>query len=69
MGIIKKSTEQVQTTLGKASAWIKDESGIVFKFDRVAHSVNGSVNLDQMRSDECLLAPGLIYRFDEGLNQ
>ncbi|WP_050926380.1 hypothetical protein [Vibrio harveyi] len=34
-----------------------------YVFDRVAHQHKGSVSLDQMRCDEVLLAPGVIYRF------
>ncbi|EJE4209393.1 hypothetical protein M3899_003885 [Vibrio parahaemolyticus] len=69
MAIVDRSAEKIQTKIGEATAWIKDDKGIFFKFDRVAHIVNGGVDLDQMRPDECLLAPGHIYRFDMELNQ
>lgn len=69
MSIVDRSKEVIQTKLGGAAAWIKDDKGIVYSFDRVAHIVDGGVDLDQMRPDECLLAPGHIYRFDKGLNQ
>lgn len=67
MSIVSKSKETITTHKGKANLWIKDSKGLVFKFDRVAHVVKGGVDLDQIRSDECLLAPGHIYRFDEEL--
>ncbi|PMS49939.1 hypothetical protein [Vibrio parahaemolyticus] len=69
MTIVDRSKEIIQTKLGEAAAWIKDDKGIFFSFDRVAHMDDGGVSLDQMRPDECLLAPGHIYRFDKGLNQ
>ncbi|MCW8334232.1 hypothetical protein [Vibrio paucivorans] len=68
MSIVSKSKETITTHKGKAHLWIKDSKGLVFKFDRVAHVVNGGVDLDQMRPDECLLAPGHIYRFNEELS-
>ncbi|EMK5463030.1 hypothetical protein V9G51_002003 [Vibrio cholerae] len=36
-----------------------------FDFDRVAHTVKGRVDLDQLREDEFVIAPGLIYRRSE----
>ncbi|HFQ5182518.1 TPA: hypothetical protein ACGUW2_004539 [Vibrio vulnificus] len=68
MSIVSKSKETITTHKGKANLWVKNSKGLVFKFDRVAHVVKGSVDLDQMRPDEFLLAPGHIYRFDEELS-
>lgn len=68
MSIVSKSEETITTHKGKANLWVKDSKGLVFKFDRVAHAVNGRVDLDQMRPDERLLAPGHIYRFNEELS-
>ncbi|WP_153448447.1 hypothetical protein [Vibrio algicola] len=67
MTVVNKSKETIATHNGEAYLWIKDSQGQVFKFDRVAHMVDGGVDLDQMRPDECLLAPGHIYRFDKEL--
>ncbi len=36
-----------------------------FDFDRVAHVVKGRVDLNQLREDEYVIAPGLIYRRSE----
>ncbi len=68
MSMLVKSEETVTTSNGKANLWVKNSKGLVFKFDRVAHAVKGCVDLDQMRPDELLLAPGHIYRFDEELS-
>ncbi|RZR42440.1 hypothetical protein [Vibrio vulnificus] len=43
------------------SVWIIS-NGQKYVFDRVAHCVNGNVDLGQLRDDEVLLAPGVIYR-------
>ncbi len=42
--------------------WMLNSNGDRFDFDRVAHVVNGRVDLDQLRDDEFVVAPGLIYR-------
>lgn len=67
--VLNKSTEQTVVFINgkahQAALWIETDDG-AFYFDRVAYVRGGSVNLDQLRKDECLLAPGLIYRFRDG---
>ncbi|AAN55686.1 hypothetical protein HRJ35_14850 [Shewanella oneidensis MR-1] len=41
---------------------ITNRHGKPFAFDRVAVEVRGGFCLDQMRDDEIIVAPGLIYR-------
>lgn len=41
---------------------ITNRKGKRFAFDRVAMEVRGGFCLDQMRDDEIIVAPGLIYR-------
>lgn len=41
---------------------ISNSKGKQFAFDRVAMEVRGSFCLDQMRDDEIIVSPGLIYR-------
>lgn len=41
---------------------ISNSKGKQFAFDRVAMEVRGGFCLDQMRDDEIIVSPGLIYR-------
>ncbi|MEJ6520611.1 hypothetical protein PQI64_12710 [Shewanella bicestrii] len=41
---------------------ITNRKGKQFAFDRVAMEVRGGFCLDQMRDDEIIVSPGLIYR-------
>ena len=41
---------------------ITNSKGKRFAFDRVAMEVRGGFCLDQMRDDEIIVSPGLIYR-------
>lgn len=41
---------------------ITNSKGKQFAFDRVAMEVRGGFCLDQMRDDEIIVKPGLIYR-------
>lgn len=43
-------------------AYIIDEAGIRSNYDRLAVEKGGRVELSQLSSDECVIAPGLIYR-------
>ncbi|MBY8210118.1 hypothetical protein KW541_10540 [Vibrio fluvialis] len=56
-------TLEVRGTPHAVAKWIirRDKK---FNFDRVAHEVKGSVPLSQLRDDELLIAPGLIYRLE-----
>jgi len=40
---------------------IESDSG-TYIFDRIAESVDGEFPLDQLKKDELLIKPGLIYR-------
>lgn len=40
---------------------IKSDTG-TYIFDRIAESVDGEFPLDQLKKDELLIKPGLIYR-------
>ena len=40
---------------------IESDSG-TYIFDRIAKSVDGEYPLDQLKKDELLIKPGLIYR-------
>lgn len=41
---------------------ITNSKGKRFAFDRVGSNTRGGFCLDQMRDDEVVIAPGLIYR-------
>lgn len=44
-------------------AWIVRGDGERFAFDRIARADrDGTTPLSQLRPDECVIAPGLIYR-------
>ena len=69
--IIRKSDEQfsLKSFNGFAHKWVETESHI-YDFDREAveerptreSPKGGGISLDQLRDDEILLAPGVIYR-------
>lgn len=46
----------------EAQRFITNRHGEKFEFDRVAANTRGGFCLDQMREDEVILSPGLIYR-------
>ncbi|MBV7315479.1 hypothetical protein [Shewanella sp. NIFS-20-20] len=46
----------------EAKRFITNREGKTYQFDRVAMKVKGGFCLDQMREDEVIIAPGLIYR-------
>jgi hypothetical protein len=40
-----------------------EPTGAVFDFSRFAqHNEDGSINMNQLSDDECLMAPGVIYK-------
>jgi len=63
-------TEKIEETVivvikGKpveAQRFITNREGVTYQFDRPAVQVRHSFCLDQMREDEVILSPGLIYR-------
>lgn len=59
----KQSEQHIGTHLGKPiPAYIDTETGR-YRFDRVAYAnKRGQVPLAQMRNDEVVITPGLIYR-------
>lgn len=65
--VLNRSLKTVSLSIhGKehqAPEWVETKAG-VFNFDRVAFMHEGCVDLEQLRLDECLLAPGLIYRLE-----
>ena len=59
---MEKSTETVDCGTSKVPVWIMSR-GNKMVFDRPAHiDEDGGASMDQMRDDECLVAPGAIYR-------
>jgi len=42
--------------------YIVDSSGVRFEFDRIALEGDGGLEPSQLARNECLIAPGLIYR-------
>lgn len=36
--------------------------GLRYEYDRIAIETDGGVELSQLASNECVIAPGLIYR-------
>lgn len=43
-------------------AYIVESDGTRSDYHRIAIEKDGGVELSQMRRDECVIAPGLIYR-------
>lgn len=43
-------------------SYIVDRNGTRLDFDRLAIEVDGGVELSQLANNECVIAPGLIYR-------
>lgn len=43
-------------------AYIVDANGVRSDYDRIAIERDGSVELSQLARNECVVAPGLIYR-------
>jgi|GEM_PF-2980671 len=66
METVNKIEEKVLAVIkGKpveADRFITNRQGEKFEFDRVAANTRGGFCLDQMREDEVILSPGLIYR-------
>ena len=71
MELTSKSQETIIAVIkGKpieADRIITNRHGKKFEFDRVAVNTRGGFCLDQMRDDEVILAPGLIYREVKGV--
>ncbi len=42
--------------------YIVNSSGVRFEFDRIALEGDGGLEPSQLARNECLIAPGLIYR-------
>ena len=66
METVNKIEEKVIAVIkGKpveADRFITNRQGKKFEFDRVGANTRGGFCLDQMRDDEVVIAPGLIYR-------
>ncbi|MEO3738566.1 hypothetical protein [Shewanella baltica] len=66
METVNKIEEKVIAVIkGKpveADRFITNRQGEKFEFDRVAANTRGGFCLDQMRNDEIIIAPGLIFR-------
>jgi len=66
METVNKIEEKVIAVIkGKpveADRFITNRQGKKFEFDRVAVNTRGGFCLDQMRDDEVIVKPGLIYR-------
>ena len=66
METVNKVQEKVLVVIkGKpveADRFITNRQGEKFEFDRVGVHTRGGFCLDQMRDDEVVIAPGLIYR-------
>jgi hypothetical protein len=43
-------------------AYVEDDTGARFNFNRFAEEKDGGVELSQLAADECVIAPGLIYK-------
>jgi hypothetical protein len=43
-------------------SYIVDQNGARLEFDRIAIETDGGVELSQLANNECVIAPGLIYR-------
>lgn len=41
---------------------IIDDDGVRYEYSRKARKVGGAVYLSQLREDEVVIAPGLVYR-------
>jgi hypothetical protein len=56
-------SEQVVECLGKKIALTMEFDGKKYRFDRAAViDRDGGVELSQLRDDECIVAPGAVYR-------
>lgn len=44
-------------------AYIVTDNAVRWEFDRIAYAdKSGGIELRQLRPDECVIAPGLVYR-------
>lgn len=59
--IVQQSAEHGPEIDGKPS-YIIDNDGVRYEFNRRAKKVGGAVYMSQLRDDEVVIAPGLIYR-------
>ena len=64
MSVIEKGPPTGEQHHGRdILAWIGTEDGSRWAFNRRAvEARGGGVELSQLRHDECVIAPGLIYR-------
>lgn len=58
----KTTTVLIKNKVVTVDLVITNRKGKQFAFDRVAMDVRGGFCLDQMRDDEIIVSPGLIYR-------
>lgn len=56
------TTVLIKNKVVTVDLFITSRKGKKFAFDRVAVEVRGGFCLDQMRDDEVIVSPGLIYR-------
>jgi hypothetical protein len=53
---------QVGNYLGQPIFQTIESGNCTYVFDRIAESVDGEFPLDQLKKDELLIKPGLVYR-------
>lgn len=60
--IVKKGASVGEHHGKPIPAWVVDQNGTWLEFDRIAVETDGGVMLSQLADNECVIAPGLIYR-------
>lgn len=65
---MERSLEMTDCNDAKVPTWITGNNGERMNYDRPASvDESGGISLDQMRDDECVIAPGAIYRADRSI--